>query len=277
MSHFTVSVITKPGQSVDDLLAPYDEGLEVEPYIYRTKAEMIERFRNRNAELRKDMESYKKDPEGYCKEHGVYWNTGGSGTKLNDYWVKRLSYDDKSDEEIYTYLREDTDDKDYDEEGNELSTDNPNSKWDWYQIGGRWSSTFKTKDGQQVNRCRLGDLDTDFDEKEYNRSIRFWEVVVEGDAIKDGEDEEDFLTFHETNYYTERYKTKENFAKCNASFHTYSIITPDGKWHEPGRMGWWGVSHASDEDSVNWALNFKKNFIDTFDADYEICLVDCHI
>lgn len=30
-----------------------------------------------------------------------------------------------------------------------MSTYNPNSKWDWYQLGGRWSGFFKLKAGKE--------------------------------------------------------------------------------------------------------------------------------
>ncbi len=42
MSHFTVAVIHNKNQNIEDLLEPYNENLDVEPYIGRTKAEMIE-------------------------------------------------------------------------------------------------------------------------------------------------------------------------------------------------------------------------------------------
>ena len=41
MSHYAVAVITNDQTSVDELLAPYDEGIEVAPYICRTKKQII--------------------------------------------------------------------------------------------------------------------------------------------------------------------------------------------------------------------------------------------
>ena len=35
--------------------------------------------------------------------------------------------------------------------GELYSTYNPNSKWDWYQVGGRWSGMLKTKNENYVN------------------------------------------------------------------------------------------------------------------------------
>lgn len=41
MSHFTVAVITAKKEKLEEMLAPYDENLEVKPYIERTKKEII--------------------------------------------------------------------------------------------------------------------------------------------------------------------------------------------------------------------------------------------
>lgn len=45
MSHFTVAVITAKKEKLEEMLASYDENLEVEPYIERTKKEIIEKAR----------------------------------------------------------------------------------------------------------------------------------------------------------------------------------------------------------------------------------------
>ena len=97
MSHFRVFVIHKPEQNYEDLLARYDENIEVEPYIQYTRQQAIE-YARRNY---KDMQ-------------------------------------DKSDDECWKYVAEDytmTDD-----DGNIYTTYNPDSKWDWYQEGGRFGS-----------------------------------------------------------------------------------------------------------------------------------------
>ena len=41
MSHFTVAVITAKKEKLEEMLASYDENLEVEPYIERTKEEIL--------------------------------------------------------------------------------------------------------------------------------------------------------------------------------------------------------------------------------------------
>lgn len=43
--------------------------------------------------------------------------------------------------------------------GDLLSTYNPNSKWDWYSVGGRWNKYIKTLDGEQVNEAYVNEVD----------------------------------------------------------------------------------------------------------------------
>lgn len=49
----------------------------------------------------------------------------------------------------------------YKDSDGDLTTYNPKSKWDWYQVGGRWSGYFLLKNGQRVDTCRWGDVDTE--------------------------------------------------------------------------------------------------------------------
>ena len=45
MSHFTVAVFHRPDQTIEELLAPYDESLRVEKYINFTRKEAIDYVR----------------------------------------------------------------------------------------------------------------------------------------------------------------------------------------------------------------------------------------
>lgn len=250
MSHYTVAVFTNENDYFEDLLKPFDENMEVEPYIRRTKEQMIE-----------EAKFYKQE---------VMERMSNPSYKLNEYEKEILEC--KTDEDfyktkIYAY-------KDYDEYGNELSTYNPDSKWDWYEIGGRWSNLLKTKDGERTDSCLVKELDLSIDKKEYDKALRFWELVVENQPLKEGEKEP--FTLYSKNYYIEKYKTKENYATQCSSLSTYAILTPDGEWLEPGEMGWFGISGASIEDEINWFDVFNK-FLKEVDPNCTITIVDCHI
>ena len=92
------------------------------------------------------------------------------------------------------------------------STYNPISKWDWYQVGGRWTNDIPD------DMCLVDQLPTDFK--------------------------------------------------------PFAFITPDGKWHECGRMRWWAI--VSDEkDESAWEQEYQQALTDY--PDTLAVLVDCHI
>lgn len=224
MSHYTVAVFHRDDQDLEDLLAPYSENLRVEPYIRYTKQEAID----------------------YVRKNIVGYGVG----------------DGKSDEECWDFMAKDYDDK-TDGDGNIYSTYNPNSKWDWYCVGGRWS-------GELVNgdEAKIKDIDFSLDKEKYDEAIEFWNENVIGDGNEG---------IYKKEYYTERYKTAEKYAECCAGFNTYAVVTPDGKWHAPGEMWWFGVSTESDDECMDWYDHYKERFIDTADPEWILTIVDCHI
>lgn len=168
-------------------------------------------------------------------------------------------------------------DCDVDEEtGKRGYWENPNAKWDWWRIGGRYSGWFKTKTGQSVNYGQIGELDFSPDQKAYQSAIRFWEVNVEGAPLQPGEDEEDFFNFFRPEYYLKQYGTKEAYAASQADVAPWAFVTASGEWCEKGKMGWWAVNDATKDSRVAFREAFHKALQDAAPTDY-IVLVDCHI
>ena len=262
MSHYTVAVIHDAHQDIADMLAPFNENIRVEPYIRRTRTRIIQDAKNTKERFLSNLDEIKGNNEG----------------EIPGYVSKYLNA--STDEEFYKagiYEDEDI----YDEDGNELSTYNPNSKWDWYVVGGRWAGMLKKKhpadEDDDIDSVKIKDIDFSPDEEEYERHIRFWEVFVEGDTIRPGEDRNNFVSMYKKEYYLNRFKTKEYYAKSNTDFYTFAVITPDGVWHEPGQMGWFGISSESDEEWNEWTDNYMERFINHEDPERYITLVDCHI
>ena len=216
MSHFTVYVFTKEDErDVEQLLAPYDESITYPPYVEFTREQAI-------AKIRKEIEDYKNglyveylaDPVAYeekCdnERHLEY---------IKNEFPKRLNW---TDEECYEEQKKWYEEDMIDEDGNLLSTYNPHSKWDWYEVGGRWTGDLVTKEGRKTNSDYVSEIDWD--------------------------------------------KTDVPFA----------FITPNGIWHEIGKMGWWAiVTNEKEQDS--WEEEFKKA-IEKLGNDVLVTLVDCHI
>lgn len=165
---------------------------------------------------------------------------------------------------------------------------NPNAKWDWFQVGGRFSYMLRATDGEygelswgrfgekrpegRFDSAKIKDIDFTPDQEASERAIAQWEYNVEG---KEGD--ADLRWWCSTDYMVNRYGDKETYAKVESTVFWRAVITPDGKWHEVGEMGWFACSSESGEEYVDWALNFKERFIDPCDPECFLTVVDCHI
>lgn len=186
MSHYSVAVITKTDKidELQKLLAPFDEHIEVEPYICRTKEDMIEFAR-----------SVKRKFE-------VFFN------KFESKYVAA-----ETDEDLYNCVY--SEDSIYDEDGNELSTYNPNSKWDKYYIGGRYSYQLRRiNSSTKYNQLQLKYIDfTDF----FTNAI----LTPDGQWLESKDLVVNIKCFNIFDLSEEEKEWKENYA------HYYDNINPD--------------------------------------------------
>lgn len=167
-------------------------------------------------------------------------------------------------------------DGEFDKEMNDYGYwENPNAKWDWYVIGGRWSNNVLLKNDGRCDFAKLKDINFGVDNKQYVKNIRFWEIVVEDQPLKYGEERP--FNLYKKEYYLERYKDKEDYATRNSKHTTFALITPDGKWYEKGQMGWFGFEDTTNETIKNYDENFENIVNSEEYRDYYFVLVDCHI
>lgn len=197
MSHYLVAVFTDGNKTVDELLAPYNESMVV-PH-YTSKEELIRKERER-------IEYYKYVVDEFPKE--LEW----------------------SNEECYKNAVRFENPEDICDDGSVFGLYNPNSKWDWYEVGGRWSNSIRLMSDIEFATADDADMnEIDFDHPE----------------MKD--------------------------------FTPYAAVTPNGAWHEPAQMGWWGISFATDEDYKRWHDEFRRILETAKEKNWHITIVDCHI
>ena len=171
MSHFTVLVT---GDDVEAAMAPFYEELEVERHISQSRAELIAYERKRMENTRDtNWAEYLANPAKYIAEcrnprHIEYFTGGEFEAKLT--WT---------DEQFHAEAIRFTDPADLDEDGNEWSTSNPQSKWDWWTVGGRWDGGLRTKDGREVNECLRSEL-------HFEHTHPTFAVLVDGQWIERG-------------------------------------------------------------------------------------------
>ena len=146
MSHFNCLVIHKEGQNIDELMAPYSEELEVKPYIEETKDECYKKYLQARRDIRNKPDSF------FAKKHEEETDIiGMSFEKFKKwYWGK---------------------DRMWDKEGNLLTTYNPNSRWNYYTIGGSWENLLPRKRGTKCNSCLITEVD-------WKKPIKIYAIVT---------------------------------------------------------------------------------------------------
>lgn len=238
--HFTVAVITKDGD-FDKALDPYSDWFEVDPYISETRDELIKRYRD-------DLEFAKKSNQKLYQES------------------LEGRYDFSSDDNLIKSIIKEESDRwtKFDENGNLLSTYNPNGKWDWKVLGGRFSDYIILKSGKTTDSARIKDIDFDAykcSKSKQESQKRFWEVVVEGKPRLSNEKPWMFETIYKKEYYKDTYKTLERYLKYLNSFRTYALLI-DGIW--------------TDEDTDKDYLETYDQKLSQINPDYFLTIIDCH-
>ena len=163
--------------------------------------------------------------------------------------------------------------KETDSDGNIYSTYNPDSKWDWWVVGGRFRNQLPV--GKHLaNEAFVEDVSFEEDHENYEDALDFWDVVTDGKSKTPGKD---YLTLFSKQYYKDYYGDRETDARYISQFRTYVVIAPDGKWYAEGNMGWFGCSSASPEEFRKWCEHYKKIFLDNADPKWILTIVDCYI
>ena len=244
MSHFTVLVVdTNNEKSVDEWMEPFYEGLEKDRISDWGVQDTLKYLKDRNVDF----------PYDYVNE-----------TNLEEY--------------LAVVKNEGFDISEHDNEGNLYYFGNKDAKWDWYEIGGRWSGMLKKLDGTRCDECEIKDLDLSLDTEMYEKAKRFWEVVVDKQQLKDGEYADGFVSWYKDSYYKDTFGDKETFAKDKASLSTLAMLL-DGEWHEQGKMGWFGMSDTTSESLQEYTSFFDKKLKELKETHPHatVTLVDCHI
>jgi len=276
MSHFAVMVI---GNNIDKKLAPFHEyectGVEDEYVIHV----------NVTREALKNKEHYSDQPMVEF---------------LDDYY---------SIKEVYDAEPEDAPNTRYAvvKEGQLIAAykfTNPNAKWDWYLVGGRFSNWLLLKDGEEADSALKGELDIEgMRDAAGAKAAKQYDKVAEGIALGPWESWEAVYSQHEEDVQTARnlYWAQPAVQKikelCDAwsvdsidcfqvdretfiqrgrdrALATYAFLDRNG-WKEKGEMGWFGMSDDKfSQDDWNKQMNAA---IDALPDDARITIVDCHI
>jgi len=174
---------------------------------------------------------------------------------------------------------------------------NPKAKWDWYQLGGRWSGFFTLKFGAKgnhgqkswsnenkptqadhVDQARKRDIDFDGMAEEKFEELSNTYDEFEKDVEEKGYEPGDGYFMYGIENTGDREnpiaETRKQYLNRCAAISTFAVLK-DGEWYEKGEMGWWGC--VSDEKAPDsWTDEFN-NLLDSLPNDTLLSLYDCHI
>lgn len=256
MSHFTCLVT---GDNPEELLAPYDENTDVEPYRKDIPQEDIDRM----------VEYYTK---GAKEEDRIEGLDASDLTTLQPYWHGWSSSELLIDEDGKPYR---------------MCTYNPESQWDWYQMGGRYQGMLRLKHGTEgvvgeaslmfedheyeakyADQAKMADIDWQYMRNDPDKLLHLklqWEEQMRGGG------------YYKPGYYVEKYGNEKEFFRQNLTFSTFAAITADGVWHEVGKMGWWAMSTETHDENKTWVDHYWEAFLEDLDDDALVTIFDLHI
>ncbi len=265
MSHFSVIVI---GPDPEAQLRPFHQyectGI-VDEYVKEV---------DRTEEARDDYEKYSKNGEPFEEFiKGWFGDTITSDEPMTEGFKTRI-----------------------DSDGRVFSLTNPDYKWDWYTIGGRWSG-WLLKD--QAPRSEF-----DFDllrSRAANEAGADWDAVWKGgyEPPNDIKTFEDFEGDGEAWAEYDRWLRGLPFAQRafdrgfvlgvreflvdretyvgkarDAAISPFAMVA-EGRWAARGDMGWFGMS-TSDVPSEDWNKRVS-GFLECLAPETLLTVVDCHI
>ena len=169
MSHFVGLCF---GDNWENNLDRYYEGLEVDPYLEYTKEEAIDHVKKARANNYEFAVDALRNPnlDSSLKERYQDIVDRGLFISYEDAWKEAQDWG-----------------YEIDEDENLLSTYNPESKWDWYSVGGRWDGFLHYKDAdpglEKTNEAYIHELDMDY----LLEHIPFCFVTEDGEWREKGE------------------------------------------------------------------------------------------
>lgn len=338
MSHFSVCVVVPQVysnirvsvQNIESclcrILAPYDEQTEEAEY-----REFEDRTEEAKAGYETDTTQAVRFPDGtihsvhdneftdrfYILEGAIYeYGADRKRTEklqteasrayelINDYPVKqRYSSFEAYCEEYCGYVQN--------SEGLWGYTYNPNAKWDWWQIGGRFAGNFLVK--EELEDCIINYDRKNVEDDSVPKGYKYVDAARKKDicwdlmkqlAVKEiEEDYQGYVEMFTSNDVTElgpgfkiveegiagfsnmiylKGETLDEFKARKGAVNmdqymvgSYAAIDRNGDWFGSGDMGWFGISH-NDKEAHVWNAELQNLMNEAQDDDF-IVVVDCHI
>lgn len=240
------------GDNPDDVMRPYGPDVEVKPYI---------KFRYLKAE------SYKKSAIRTLNALLDESEKIGLSRTMEDTIKERVRT--ISSQTPFEYYRALTDGMIYDEDGNALSDENPNLRWQTCHIGRNFSTPFILKNGEYSYSAKVSEVDWERTNTE-NRKLyeATWEICVDKREPV-GEDEKIIQqSMQDKDAYFERFKDKDDYVTYSSSYWNYGYVDKDG---------WTDLSDFREGNESEWIKGFIDRFVKPLGENETVSIYECTI
>lgn len=158
---------------------------------------------------------------------------------------------------------------------------NPEGRWDWYEIGGRWKNSLLTRDGYEVDTCLVSELDIKGME---DRTLKLYEGIYKRAhaALGEIQNKKERQSLWQQLYrelpelYLDSWMNTDEFfnnteeeyyiLKKLQALSSHSLIDLEGNWEE-----------ADQHNDKEWYNKIRKLIHDVEDEENTvIVMVDCH-
>ena len=165
----------------------------------------------------------------------------------------------------FEYYRELTDGMYYDENGNALSTENPEGHWKTARIGRNFSLPLKLMNGEESYSAKASDVDWDAMNEPNELYAAAWEMVMEGREPTNETEERIYESMKDKTTYFSNFKDKEDYVTYSTSYWNYAFVNKDG-WVD-----------MTNEDEKKWITSFKDRFVKTLDPNDLVTIYECSV
>lgn len=165
----------------------------------------------------------------------------------------------------FEYYRELTNGMYYDENGNALSTENPEGHWKTARIGRNFSLPLKLKNGEESYSARMEDIDWGAMNESSELYSAAWQMVVDGREPTNETEERIYESMKDKMAYFSNFKNEEDYVTYSTSYWNYAVVDKDG-WVD-----------MADKDEKEWIKTFYDKFISTIDPNELITIYECSV
>jgi hypothetical protein len=248
------------GDDVDKQLEPYWElDLSPEEMAEDERAEFNAKFEA--GDLEAEFEKWKKENEDsdFVRERNIKYDTGEEW--VDDWYGYYLN----KERTAYGYYH------------------NPNAKWDWFSVGGRWDGFLINRAGERVDQARMKDIDWDAMRKDMDDKAKEaweayqnhdWEAEFEEHKVPKDKRDDYVKSSSWFNYNVQEGDTFEIYKAREFRLECFAFVK-EQDWYERGEMGWFAC--VKDEKPLETWQDEFRSLVESVDPEELVSIVDCHI